>query len=1022
MPLAGTMGRMGRAALPDPLRTPLVGRSGELEELRERFAMAVRGEPQVVLIGGEAGIGKSRLLAEFDLKVGAEARLVVGQCVELGPDGPPFAPFVFVLRALVADLGMDRIAALAGPGWSDLAVLVPELGPASTDEVAGLNLLFDTIATLIQRGAQERPLVLVVEDLHWSDPSTRDLLRFILGSLGEARVLVLLTYRRDEMHRGHPLLPWLAEVGRLPATSRIALERLADEQIDTMVTQLVGEVPAATATRIRERSQGIPFFVEELTECADRDSTRIPESLRDLMLARLERVSPGTRRVLEVACVGGNQVDHRVLLATVGQDEAELESALRQAVEGHVLVVDHDREGYAFRHALMREAVHDDLLPGEHARLHAGYAAALEVLARPEQAGEIAHHWGSAHELGKTFDWSIRAAEHAESVYAWREQLTYLEQALDLWTQVQDPGGRAGVDRVAVLEQAARAAYQLNLAERSRGLLDTALALIDPAVDPDRAAHIMIKQLVYSTANPPEHELAEVETVLALAGPTSQERADALVIKVGALALTDQFDAAITVAQEALDAAQVAGDQRALSDTHQLLGGVLLQLGRPEGMGHLQMARDVAVQAHEWSALMRYYVNYTDVLIGWGRFADAVEMAREGRAAAVERGRGRTFGAILTINEAEAQLRAGEWEDAMGAIDQGLRMEPLPEVRSLLDLLRATVQARRGELKAATDSVTRADQGAGPLAELHQRSLPHAVVEAELAVARHDPTTGLTVLNQAADAAGLQVTSSAGWPFAWAVARILDDALATQSTPHAAPTAEPKPIPDELRDRTHTMLIDLVDHLQTTADHPGWQALLRALLASTATREAAQGEATGPSDPPSGGPPGAQPDWAAAVTTVANGEGLRYELAHARIRWAQQLLSHDDRNTARDQLHAACQAIDTLKAEPLRPLAQRVAAEGRISLRQPKRDSALLTARERDVLHLVAAGRTNKAIADQLFISPKTASVHVSHILAKVGATTRTGAAAWAHKHLPPSQSPTPRGPSMSGPDSRGDA
>ena len=158
------------------------------------------------------------------------------------------------------------------------------------------------------------------------------------------------------------------------------------------------------------------------------------------------------------------------------------------------------------------------------------------------------------------------------------------------------------------------------------------------------------------------------------------------------------------------------------------------------------------------------------------------------------------------------------------------------------------------------------------------------------------------------------------------------------------------------------------------------------------------------STPPNAGPLPAQPDWAAAVTAVAAGEGLRYELAHARIRWAQQLLNHDDRDTAREQLHAAYHAIDTLRAEPLRPLAQRVAAAGRISLRQPKRDTALLTAREREVLQLVAAGRTNKAIADKLFISPKTACVHVSNILAKVGATTRTEAAAWAHEHLPPSQ------------------
>ncbi len=1006
MPLAGTMALMGRAALPDPLRTVLVGRSRELEELRERFAMALQGNPQVMLISGEAGIGKSRLVAEFDLAVGAAARMVVGQCVELGPDGPPFAPFMIVLRDLVADLGADRVAQLAGPGRQDLAVLLPELGISTLDEPMGRALLFETMATMIQRGAQERPLVLVVEDLHWSDASTRDLLRFVLGTLGEARVLVLLTYRRDELRRGHPLLPWLSEVGRLASTSRISPGRLAGPQIDAMVSQLVGDVPPQVAERIRERSQGVPFFVEELAEHCAEDSGPIPESLRDLMLARLDRVSPVTRHVVQVAAVGGTRVDHGVLLAAVGLDEAVFEGALHEAVEGQVLAVDRDREGYSFRHALMREAVHDDLLPGECARLHARYAAALEVLARPEQAGEIAHHWDSAHQLDRTFDWSIRAAEHAESVYAWREQLTHLERALDLWDQVPDPQDRGGGDRVAVLEQAARAAYHLNLTERSRALLDSALDLIDSTEDPNRAAHLMIKRIAYAE-DAPGHSLAEIETALALAGPASRERADALAIKVGGLTFTDNFDEAISTAQEALIAAQVADNARALSDTHQVLGWVLLQVGKPQGMEHLQLGRDVAVQAHEWSALMRYYVNYTDFLIGCGRFAECVAMAREGRAAAVERGRARTFGAALTINEAEAQLRAGDWDATIAAIEQGLRMEPLPDVRSFLDLLSATVQVRRGEDRAACASAARSTLGAGPLADRHQISLPFAVVEAELAVAQHDPTTALTLLLQAGEASGALVMPSTGWPFAWAVARILDDTLDAQATPLAAPAAGPDPIPDELRERTHAMLVALVAHLQEGANHPGWQALLRALLDSTAARTRADIE-VGESSPPNAGPLPTQPKWAAAVTAVAAGEGLRYELAHARIRWAQQLLNHGDRDTAREQLHAACQAIDTLRAEPLRPLAQRVAAAGRISLRQPKRDTALLTAREREVLQLVAAGRTNKAIADELFISPKTASVHVSNILAKVGATTRTEAAAWAHEHLPPSRSPTP--------------
>ena len=168
----------------------------------------------------------------------------------------------------------------------------------------------------------------------------------------------------------------------------------------------------------------------------------------------------------------------------------------------------------------------------------------------------------------------------------------------------------------------------------------------------------MIKRIIYSNDSP-ENTLAEIESALALAGPGSLERADALAIKVGMLSVTDSFEAAISTAQEALNVAQIADDARALSDTHNNLGCVLLQVGKPQGMEHLQRARDVAVRAHEWSALLRYYVNFTDFLIGCGRFAECVAMAREGRAAAVERGRSRTFGAVLTINEAEAQLGRG---------------------------------------------------------------------------------------------------------------------------------------------------------------------------------------------------------------------------------------------------------------------------------------------------------------------------------------------------------------------------
>ncbi len=232
---AGTMDLVVRAPLADPTRGPMVGRSRELKELRERFAVASRGDPQVVVIGGEAGIGKSRLVAEFADSLNGNARLVVGHCLELGPDAPPLAPFAAIVRSLAAAIGPQHLAELAGPGISELAGLAPELGMGGADDSLGRGRLFEAMATLVERDAAEHPLVLVFEDLHWSDSSTRDLLRFLMRTVSDAKVLYVLTYRRDEVRRGHAVLPWLVEVDRLPHAHRISLDPLTDAQVDALV-------------------------------------------------------------------------------------------------------------------------------------------------------------------------------------------------------------------------------------------------------------------------------------------------------------------------------------------------------------------------------------------------------------------------------------------------------------------------------------------------------------------------------------------------------------------------------------------------------------------------------------------------------------------------------------------------------------------------------------------------------------------------------------------------------------------
>jgi DNA-binding CsgD family transcriptional regulator len=651
-----------------------------------------------------------------------------------------------------------------------------------------------------------------------------------------------------------------------------------------------------------------------------------------------------------------------VLLAVMDSDEAALDEALREAVWGQVLVIDPAREAYAFRHALMREAVHEDLLPGEHARLHARYAEALEKSGRPDQAGEIAHHWMSAHEADRAFEWSLRAADHSRSSYAWREQMTHLERALDLWDQVSAPAERAGFDRAELLARTSRAAANLGLPDRAIALIDSALAEVDPTQSPQQVAHLLLKRAV-QCEGAQRDPMSDLDRVLALAARGSRDRAAALEVRAALLMVEADLAGARGAAEQALAAAEQVDDPGLRSGAHNTLGCVLIQLGElAEGSAHLDRARDLAEAAGDPVQLFRYFGNYSDVLIGSGRFTEAMAVAREGRRFAAERGLARTHGAFMAGNEVEAAGLAGEWDAALATADEALRMDPPQVTRGHLHALRGLVLARRGDLVAAADSIDRAGELLTRAARQPQHMLPLALARAELAWAEGRPDEALAGLQRVAEPFGGTVPAAAGWPFAWSWGRMLLEAQGAENPVRAA----------------------IVAHLAGAAAHPGWVALT-----------AAQSQALA-------GP--AEPDWSGAVRAAAACQGLRHERADARLRWVAQLLAEGGRDEARAQFTLAWQDIDELGDQSLVPAASRIAARGRIPLprdREPASDgTALLTPREREVLGLVSAGRTNGQIADELFISVKTASVHVSNILAKLGVPSRTAAAAWAHENL----------------------
>jgi predicted ATPase len=368
----------------------LIGRAAEIDRLEGAFA-AIRagdvphgaargGAPGAIMLGGEAGVGKTRLIREFAERARtAGARILTGGCLQLHTSDLPFAPFTAMLRQLVREIGVDGIAELLPGGTAGLSPLLPEFGEPEAAGREERARLFELVLTMLERLAARAPLVVVIEDAHWADRSTRDLLAFLVRSLGAGTALLLIvTYRSDELRRDHPLRLLLAELDRVDRVTRYEVPRLSQREVAELLTGILGRPPATDlVTEAYRRSAGNPLFVEALVDCEDGTvATDLPESLRDLLVAGTQRLPEETQEILRMASAGGSHIEHRLLAAVCGRDDAALSRGLRPAVAANVLVVDGD--GYAFRHDLIREAIHEDLLPGEHTRLHTRYAEALE--------------------------------------------------------------------------------------------------------------------------------------------------------------------------------------------------------------------------------------------------------------------------------------------------------------------------------------------------------------------------------------------------------------------------------------------------------------------------------------------------------------------------------------------------------------------------------------------------------------------------------------------------------------------
>jgi len=990
-----------------------VGRSAELDHLEAAFAQAGSGAPVTVCVGGEAGVGKTRLVSEFAARVRQSGgRVLLGGCIELGEGALPFAPIVEALRGLGRELEPDGLDELVGPGQPMLAHLLPELGqvpaePRSVGLTAGpwaQARLFEAVLALMERLAGRLPTLLVVEDLHWADRSTLDLLTFLVHNLQVGALLLVLTYRSDELHRRHPLRPFLAGLDRSGRAERLEVDPFERADLADMVAGILGAPPdVGLLERIYDRSQGNAFFAEELVAAGQQDDGRgLPPRLENVVLARIQVLPDDTQAVLRIAAAASRRVEHGLLAAVAQLPEAELLDALRAAVAHQVLVPDPVSETYAFRHALTEEALYGQLLPGERARLHAAFARAISE--HPDLVGSnpaavpawLAYHWVKAHDLVRALPATIQAGLQSQAAYAFADAYQHFETALELWDQVPDAAEHATLSRARVLRHAAESAYTAGDPVRAIALIHAALAQVDPGDNPFQAGLLHGRLGGYLAATGGQGAMAEYEQAVALVppAPPSAERAGVLAAFGEALMIQARYGDSRMLCEEAIAIASQVDAPVEESHARRALGVDLAFLGDLEGgIEQLRAACRIAETVGKVDDLARALTSLAGVLEVFSRLEEAATVAVEGAEVADRQGLARWHGPFLAASAARSLLALGRWAQAEAMLRQAVsRLAPelaathvyIHTIYAQLDLGRGLVDSAAAHLAVAHDAfaqtVTQAWVG-GPLSA---RTAELALVEGRPADASTAAAEGLKLL-------GLQ-------PY-------LAASLYTLGLRAAADRAE---LARARRTEEEELEARAVGHelaAQQRAQASAGTTNLAAALPPRVEAEAITGEAElarldGRTDPHL---------WEVAAKAWER-LGEPYPTAYARWRQAEALLLGGlARELVEPSLRAAHQTASELGAAPLRAEIEALARRGRLNLStgaatkpEPEPPSPLdalgLTAREQEVLALVALGRTNSQIAETLFISPKTATVHVSNILGKLGVRNRVEAAAVAHR------------------------